>query len=65
MGILIREYKDPYKPTSIMESRGFFSVAQVFVSFMEGIADDVQLLSQMVGLWRIDGSWRLNNLVKL
>ena len=29
MGILISQYKDPYKPTSIMESSFFFSVAQI------------------------------------
>ena len=29
MGILISQYKDPYKPTSIMESRRVFFIAQV------------------------------------
>ena len=29
MGILISQYKDPYYPTSIMESRRVFFVAQV------------------------------------
>ena len=29
MGILISQYKDPYKPTSIMESRRVFFVAQL------------------------------------
>ena len=42
---------------------------EVLVRFHgDGLADDVQLLldiSHIVGLWRIDGSWRLNNLVKL
>ena len=28
MGLLISQYKDPYKPTSIFESRRFFFVAQ-------------------------------------
>ena len=31
MGILISQYKDPYKPTSIMESRRVFFVAHMFV----------------------------------
>ena len=29
MGIIINHYKDPYKPTSIMESRRVFFVAQM------------------------------------
>ena len=31
MGILISQYKDPYKPTSIMESRRVFFVAHMFL----------------------------------
>jgi len=29
IGILISQYKDPYKPTSLMESRRVFFVAQM------------------------------------
>ena len=29
MGILISQYKDPYKPTSIMESKRVFFVAHI------------------------------------
>ena len=37
MGILISQYKDPCKPTSIMESRRVFFVAQLNV-VIKGIA---------------------------
>ena len=32
MGFFISQYKDPYKPTTIMESRRVFFVAQLVVS---------------------------------
>ena len=31
VGIVINHYKDPYEPTSIMESRRVFSAAQLFL----------------------------------
>ena len=31
IGIIISHYKDPYEPTSIMESKRFFFVAQVVI----------------------------------
>ena len=35
IGIIINHFKDPYKPTSIMESNKFFSVAQMASSLVD------------------------------
>ena len=36
-GVLVSQYKDPYKPTSIMESRRVFYVAQVMSTLVAPI----------------------------
>ena len=45
MGILRSQYKDPYKPTGIMESRKVFFVAQLFAPILGGMMFQVDYRS--------------------
>ena len=62
MGILRSQYKDPYKPTSIMESRKVFFVAQLFAPILGGmmIQVDYRTLDLYSAYFSFTG-WKLNH----
>ena len=55
MGILISQYKDPYKPTGIMESRRVFFVAHVVVKMKLSVGELEQVTRFCRIFWK--GLW--------
>ena len=53
MGISISQYKDPYKPTSIMESRRFFFVTHILGVVMENREVFFMVRALLGGLWPV------------
>ena len=58
MGIIINYYKDPYWPTSIMESRRFFFVARVFPGFPP---KKILRINKEIISWDLTNCWWFRN----